>query len=69
MHAIITNYNEPLLAPKEVMSLLGVSHTTFWRWTKQGLLPNPIILPNGKKRWTQEMLNQILTQKQPDKSI
>jgi predicted site-specific integrase-resolvase len=53
--------DEPeLLDRKEAAEYFGVTKDTIRNWIRLGWLPPPLLLPNGKSRWTMEMLRSAI---------
>ena len=50
-----------------VASLLCVSHSTVWRWSRSGPLPKPTKI-NGVTLWPIAGLREILAKKPPGKA-
>jgi predicted DNA-binding transcriptional regulator AlpA len=40
-----------LLSKKQVLSLLGISANSLWRWTRSGRFPRAKVLSNQMVRW------------------
>lgn len=54
--------DDELLIEQEVRELLGVSHSTLWKWAKLGILPR--IELGGMRRWRLSDVNKLLSNRQ-----
>ena len=48
--------SDPLVKRKELAAELGQSLTTLWRWTRDGLLPQPVKL-GGTVGWPRSIID------------
>ena len=49
-----------VLRQKQVLELLGISHSTLWEWVRKGRFPQPISLGPNTRAWLQEEIDQHL---------
>lgn len=49
-----------LLTLKEVCTLAGVSRIAIYRWRRNGLFPQPVILGTRTIRWTEPAITKFL---------
>jgi prophage regulatory protein len=49
-----------VLRQKQVLQLLGISHSTLWEWVRKGRFPRPISLGPNTRAWLQEEIDQHL---------
>jgi prophage regulatory protein len=49
-----------VLRQKQVLELLGISHSTLWEWVRKGRFPRPISLGPNTRAWLQEEIDQHL---------
>jgi predicted DNA-binding transcriptional regulator AlpA len=42
---------KPYLSDKDLAERFGVTRTTVWRWTAEGLLPEPVKIGPNTTRW------------------
>lgn len=54
--------DDELLTEQEVRELLGVSHSTLWKWAKLDILPR--IELGGMRRWRMSDVNKLLSNRQ-----
>jgi prophage regulatory protein len=51
------NMDVRIIRKHELAKKLGVSESTIYRWTKNGMLPQPLLSPSGRKQgWFTEMI-------------
>lgn len=51
------NIDVTIIRKHELAKKLGVSESTIYRWTKNGMLPQPLLSPSGRKQgWFTEMI-------------
>jgi predicted DNA-binding transcriptional regulator AlpA len=43
---------DEFLAPRDVICLLRISRSAFWKWVKNGYLPEPSIRVGKMPRWS-----------------
>jgi prophage regulatory protein len=49
-----------VLRQKQVLELLGISHSTLWEWVRKGRFPRPISLGPNTRAWLPEEIDQHL---------
>jgi prophage regulatory protein len=49
-----------VLRQRQVLELLGISHSTLWEWVRKGRFPQPISLGPNTRAWLQEEIDQHL---------
>lgn len=54
------NNPAPCMRPKEAAAFLGCGISTLWRWTKQGLLPEPQRIGARFTYWRREDLEAFI---------
>lgn len=52
-------HHDPLLTDKEAARVLGISTPTFWRWKKDGTIPQPVKL-GGLSRWPRSEILDVI---------
>lgn len=55
-----TDINDCLLKQKAVLRILGISRTTLWKWRRQGIVPEPYVVINGRNYWSQFEIDDCL---------
>ena len=50
---------------KDVLSLLGVSKASLWRWRRAGEFPHPIKLGPNTVGWRREIVHQWILSRPP----
>lgn len=54
------HFKQPIVRPKELASVLGVSTVTLWNWRRNGTLPEPINIGPRFIGWSNDVLNNWL---------
>ena len=49
-----------VLRQKQVLELLGISHSTLWEWVRKGRFPRPISLGPNTRAWLQSEIDAHL---------
>lgn len=44
-------FKRTMASDRDLAQMLGVSRTTIWRWSKTGIIPQPIKITPGCSRW------------------
>jgi len=57
--SLTKNIDVTIIRKHELAKKLGVSESTIYRWTQNGILPKPVISPSGRRQgWFSEMIEQ-----------
>lgn len=55
--ALTKNIDVTIIRKHELAKKFGVSESTIYRWTRDGILPKPLLSPSGRKQgWFTEMI-------------
>lgn len=54
-------YPDPLISPKALSQLLGVSDVTIWRMRRDKIIPQPIQISAGRVGWRQSTIEKFLS--------
>ncbi len=55
-----------LIQSKTLRKLLGeVSHSTLWRWERDGIVPPPVVRLGGLKMWPRSVVAEVLEASNP----
>lgn len=51
-------FSQPIVRPKELAIMAGVTTTTLWNWRRKGILPEPSVIGPRFIGWNRDVLNE-----------